>query len=472
MTIAAGTAASNTYLVSSVKVGDIFNVTYPFGANDESLKVTVRNSAQERTVLVLDEDYRVVVEDGTNNVFGIIEILKDIDDLYKINIVRNIPISQEMDFSSQTIFSDTTEDALDKLTMIAQDNQFKKYCIHVPDDENVTDNSLEVPAKSDRAGKNAVWLDDGNLGAGDLDVVTKALRQAEGELADPSFVLTIVKRLGGILGFDNIQGSVKIRHIGDGLNDEENGDITLKKASETQLGGIKLGLLFTIDADGKVSVDFGHGLVNINNQLCAKAGKATSVDEQGINVNVDNTTISIHHSDPSGDDPGFLAANPATKNSLGVVQIGTNIDVTPEGKISVPNIPLQTGEGLEKNGGVVSVTRAKENQFGSVKIGGGFTTDTDDSLIPNCGNTLKVNENKKLDISFSHGEKFLYTNPDGISFNEYELFKDFFPTECCMCTTTNNQPTLYGHWTLYGTSSCTDPVTGNTHNLYFWRRDD
>ena len=228
MTIQANSYSPDVYLVSSIAVDDTFNITFPFNEDDENIAVFVRKPDNSTEDLVLDTDYFVIVEDGTNNVFGTIRIRVAHSGLLKLCIKRNIPISQENDFDNELSFVDTAEKSLDKLTMIAQDNQFKNYTIHVPDDEDVTASDLELPPVSKRANQPLYFDSQGKVAVGDIEATTKSLRQSRGEVPDDSFEMMYQVRLNKLLGFDD-KGSVNLMNYysgGDHITIDENNVIS------------------------------------------------------------------------------------------------------------------------------------------------------------------------------------------------------------------------------------------------------
>lgn len=221
--------ATITYKITSLAEGDEFNIPYQFLEDNDYLKVAIRNQDDEFIALALDSDYEIELSDGTNGVYGVVRILKAYNDLENICIYRNIDISQEKIFDSQTIFSNTVESAFDKLTMILQDLLSIKRTIHVPIDDIVDDDTLKLPPASERANGTLYFDDMGNIKIGDFDAATKSLRQPEGEISDPTFEISVPQRSNGILAF-NEKGNVKFLAIysgGDGIEIEPNGRISV-----------------------------------------------------------------------------------------------------------------------------------------------------------------------------------------------------------------------------------------------------
>jgi len=209
MTVSVGSFEPDVYLVSSISINSEFNISFPFNDSDENIKVFIRKDDNTAQDLELDVDYYVTLSDGTNDVYGVVHIIQEYNNLFKLCIVRNVPISQDNAFSSQTIYADTTEKSLDKLTMILQDNQFKKYTIHAQDDEDIQETDLQLPPAAQRANKALYFDTNGAIVLGDGDTQTKSLRQSPGEISDPSFELAYNTRKSKMLGFDD-QGHAKL----------------------------------------------------------------------------------------------------------------------------------------------------------------------------------------------------------------------------------------------------------------------
>ena len=127
MTLPARTSvASITYAVpsGSASSGDTYNITYNFLNNDEFVNVWYRNANGEKVELTLDSDFKIDISSGTNNVYGVCVLLKDVPDITSITFERSISISQDIDFNNSTLYPSITEYAFDKLTAISQDQNF------------------------------------------------------------------------------------------------------------------------------------------------------------------------------------------------------------------------------------------------------------------------------------------------------------------------------------------------------------
>ena len=335
MTVNSGTYAINTYITYSSNIGDKFEITFKFIANDENIKVFVRDENFSRYDLVLDTDYSLTIKDGTDGIYGEIEILKELKDIKSLSIIRDIPISQDVVFDSQTVFSGTTETALDKLTMIAQDNHVLSRSLHVSDDDVVNEGDLELPLSI--AGSGVVYRDEkGKFHVGEYGEVSRALRQESAEFPDETFALNKFARSNKYLCFDD-NGSVDLREI------------------------LKSGTHVTIDEDGKLDTT--------NLSTVAYSGSYNDLSDKlvagnGINIS-DNNVISAHL---------------ASKETAGLVKIGDNISVDSAGEISIP-IATKTNKGvvsvgsnisLSSEDGKISIPTATESVAGIIQIGKGI----------------------------------------------------------------------------------------------------
>ena len=321
------------YEISILSVGDRFNIKFKFLSNENFLVVSISTTDTADIILQKDIDYAVKTNDGTNGVYGEIEILKEIKDIKSLSIIRDIPISQDVVFDSQTVFAGTTEAALDKLTMIAQDNQVLSRSLHVSDDDVVNDGDLELPLSSQGSG--VLYRDEqGKFHVGEYGEVSRALRQESAEFPDDTFALNKYARSGKYLCFDD-NGSVDLREM------------------------LKSGTHVTIGEDGKLDTT--------NLSTVAYSGSYNDLSDKLVAGN--RIIIS---------DNNVISAPLASKETVGLVKIGDNISVDSAGEISIP-IATRTTKGVVSIGdhivitnGQISATIATEDTAGVVQIGDGI----------------------------------------------------------------------------------------------------
>lgn len=193
--------ASITYIVTSIAKDDTFDIPFPYLNDDTHLVVDVVDSSGNRTTLELETDYAVDVDDS------IIIILESRENISQLVIRRNIPISQNTDFNATTIFAGTTEDALDKLTMILQDRDIENRVIHIPVGDIAAEGGLEMPPLS--AGPGYLYRNGaGKIDIGPMEAMVGAVRQPLDEDPDSSFEISAEQRADKIMGFDS-DGHVK-----------------------------------------------------------------------------------------------------------------------------------------------------------------------------------------------------------------------------------------------------------------------
>lgn len=130
MTVATSTSQSGPY-VGAGQTGP-FTIGFRF-LEDSHLLVTKLNTAtQGETTLVLNVDYTVT---GAGDASGTLTLTTALAVGYTLTIVRNVPITQEIDYVAGDPFpADSHEDGLDKLTMIAQQlNQSLTGSLRIPE---------------------------------------------------------------------------------------------------------------------------------------------------------------------------------------------------------------------------------------------------------------------------------------------------------------------------------------------------
>lgn len=140
---------------------------YEWRLLDESyVKVVVKDPSGDETILTLDVDYTVgstlsqtgdnidLIDDGQD---WIDESGGGLKDGWTISLIGVTPLTQITDIRNQgSYYPSLHEDAFDKLTMIAQEQQKKiDGCIRLPDSVDPDDFDMELPdlTNGDNAGK-------------------------------------------------------------------------------------------------------------------------------------------------------------------------------------------------------------------------------------------------------------------------------------------------------------------------------
>lgn len=118
---------------------------YTFRILDEShLQVILRDADGNETVLVLNTDYTVSGVDAAGG--GNVTTTTAYAAGYTIVVLRDVPIDQETDYVENDPFSaESHEEALDKLTMIVQQQQEQiERCLKVPESSDLSGSDLEL----------------------------------------------------------------------------------------------------------------------------------------------------------------------------------------------------------------------------------------------------------------------------------------------------------------------------------------
>lgn len=125
---------------------------------------------------------------------------------------------------------------------------------------------------------------------------------------------------------------------------------------------------------GKIYVDLGatiDGSYRYSGSQFVAIGTSVSTADKAVNDANGNPIIETY---ATKDELGTASTTPATKNSLGVVQIGGNIDVD-AGVISVATATsetlgvVKTGSNIDNEGGEISVKTGSANQKGVLQVG-------------------------------------------------------------------------------------------------------
>ena len=292
MTISARkSVASITYDINSGKVdsGTVYNVTFPFLNNEEYLTIWYRNNKQEEKQLILDTDYSIELENGTNNIYGACIILHDITDINSLTIERKIENNQDVNFTSDTLYSSTTEFALDKLTALIQDLNFKNYALRAPNDEKLVDSGVyELPPTTGRINK--------ILGFG-TDGLPELYDKVEGGVSSPATKTA----LGLVM-------------IGDNLTVSNIGRIDVYGATKEQKGVVKIGDNIDVSNDNVISIPSASrtvkGVVKIGPGIKVNDGEISVTEERtltpGDNIKITNdNVISATYADPANWEVNF-----------------------------------------------------------------------------------------------------------------------------------------------------------------------
>ena len=183
----------------------------------------------------------------------------------------------------------------------------------------------------------------------------------------------------------NILGNIK---IGSGVSVSSSGTISIATASPTTLGLVKTGAGVEISVDGTISVNTGTpyvlGPATYSTLGGIKVGSGLTIDGNGF---LSATTFSSY------------ALPAATNFALGGVIIGNGIDVAPNGLISVntgtPYVlaaattstlgGVIVGDSLSVFNGTINVPPASKSSLGIVQIGNGIEVSPAGVLSVNTG---------------------------------------------------------------------------------------
>lgn len=278
-------AAKVAYTIADLTPGDEYNIPFKYLGNDEYIKVFVRDSSGTVQNLVLDVDYDVTNSDGNNNVWGVITILSKRSGLQSICIYRDVEISQDVVFDSQSVSPDTMEQCLDKQTMIIQDNLSPYRYVRATLDSEIDADSLEFSV-DDAVGKFLYLTYDKKIVGKTPAVASMALRQSADEVPNPTFELSYDERRNTFIAFDD-NADVNLQSMysaGTGIGIDENNVISQTPATKNRLGGIIPGQHLTVTAGGVVSVDVNFDSAVVDDLTTEASGKALSA-KQGVKLN-------------------------------------------------------------------------------------------------------------------------------------------------------------------------------------------
>ena len=156
--------------------GNKIDITFPFGEMAHNIGVYARVKVQQKTKrveLVLGTDYYIKHSyDPEKGIYGIVEINLSsanfsISALKNICVYRKIENYQNLDFDVHMTYQGLAGSAVDKLTLMAQDEQLSRdYNIHAPYDDKAP--NMELPPVEERKNKFVRFDDDGNVILNDI----------------------------------------------------------------------------------------------------------------------------------------------------------------------------------------------------------------------------------------------------------------------------------------------------------------
>lgn len=386
---------------NTIPEGTQFNINFTFGNNPDYIKAYIRDANDNKITLLPDIDYSVAISNspGDNNVWGVLIINQEITDSVAITIYRNVENSQDIVYTSQTVFAETTEIALDKLTMLIQDQNVYANTIRAPLDENIIGDSLILPPRNARANTFLAFDDDGNImveSAGEIfseaDLIIDNL-----ETEDPNKALSANQGyiLKGKIDNTNTELNENIAKINESIS-----EIDTKVTTKTDELNQSITTL-----DNKVTTEV--------EQLNSKIDKKSDPLTAGNNITIEDLVISA-----------VIPPTPvATTTSVGVIQVGDGLSITAEGILSAQGGQQEQSDWNETDPQSPAFIKNKPWPAGYRYV---YTLPTTDISNMNAlDNTLTTYNNKYYGLSFTRttlsGSLTISENPQETA----ELIKQF-----------------------------------------------
>lgn len=340
-------AAISVYPTSlAVSSGDSFDIDFEFGSNPTYIMAFIRHTSGEISNLTLYTDYDVSVAEspGYNNSWGTLTIKNDYQNCSALCLYRKIENSQDVAYSSQTIFATTTEEALDKLTMLVQDEDYGARAITAPMDDLLNPSDLELPNRELRANSVIVFDETGNI-------LTRPISEAFIDIVDNLDSTDRDKALsanmghelnGKIITLDELVGNLgpKIT-AGTGITITQENQISANIATTSTPGIVKPGTNITIDESGVITANLTEIEANINDlksDIELLNNKTAYLENliSSIEISLANKQDIIS----AGQgiqiiDGKIINVDIATKDKVGIVKPGNNITIDSDGTINV-----------------------------------------------------------------------------------------------------------------------------------------
>lgn len=233
MTIPAlNTLDSQASVTFTVEADTVYTLPFTVLGSADNMQAWYRDSEGNPQDLKFGTDLIINFDSG----FGTIFLVKDLAVGSKFTVNRALRNDQDKTFKSTQLFSTPIENALDKLTILEQDNDFKKTCLRATTDETSEGTKLELPA-------------------GETRIYTALGINETGKVS-----LTQLRSLG--VKIPATRADLGLVIPGDQFTLEDSGLINVLKANNDSHGIIKVEEDFDID-NGTVSLDTSEIQQNI-----------------------------------------------------------------------------------------------------------------------------------------------------------------------------------------------------------------
>ncbi|MBQ7674408.1 MAG: hypothetical protein IJT36_07875 [Alphaproteobacteria bacterium] len=409
MTVELRTSEAKTiYMLKEIAIGDTFNIPFKYLDFDENIKVAIRTQADDDSndsfkELTLDTDYYIMSSDGTNGIWGVVTFLTAYSGLQSLVIYRDIPVSQDKTFNSQTKFSTTTEAALDKLTMIAQDNVFENRILRAPIDDTVSDSGLELPI-----GEEGYFYtnESGEIEIRSLEAAQKSLRQPDSETEDESFVISAEERAGNILAFNAETAKVDFIPIySAGTNIQISDQNVISATDTTYTAGDNVDITNNVISATDTTYTAGDNVDITNNVISATDTTYTA----GDNVDITNNVISATDTTYTAGDNVDITNNVISATDT-TYTAGANVDIT-NNVISATDTTYTAGANVDITNNVISATDTTYTAGDNVQISDqNVISATDTTYTAGTNVTITNGVISATDTTYTAGTNVTITN--------------------------------------------------------------
>lgn len=387
-------AAISIYPTSlAVSSGDSFDIDFEFGGNPTYIMAFIRHASGEISNLTLYTDYDVSIAEspGYNNSWGTFTLKNDYQNCSALCVYRKIENSQDIAYSSQTIFATTTEEALDKLTMLVQDEDYGSRAITAPKDDLLNPTDMELPNRELRANTVITFDETGNI-------LTRPVSDFLVEVVDNLDSTDSEKALSANMGHTL---NTSITAISTDVNDLEIKVAEINKQIEDLVSRISTevnDLEIKVTEINKQIEDLVPRISTVENNLTLKQDIISA--GQGIHI-IDGKIINV---------------DIATKEKVGIVKPGTNIDIEFDGTINVTTAPSSYS--------VSEIQTAIIDENSGYKC---FISDSNVLIFVLHANTVALYKGLNFESLESTGTLFSCGNLDSISaFGSYFVWADYF----------------------------------------------
>ncbi|MHC4701413.1 MAG: hypothetical protein ACYTFQ_12670, partial [Planctomycetota bacterium] len=310
--LATVTTSTRALTFSPTSATSVFTITYPFLDKDDLVVVRTVVATSTPTTLTRGTHYAVTLPSGSTR--GYVTLSNPITSTHTLTVTRTVPLTQETSFVTSGSYNpQATEDALDKLTMIAQQVQAAAGTSSqtaVDTHEAASDPHTQYLLLAGRSGGQTA---SGGTTAGDSLTLQSTSHATKGSIIIGTAGTIAFDDVNSRLGVGTVTPSVALDVVGSAVvsgdvtvptvygSTSSGDDLTLTPNSAAANGSVLVGTKFEFDeANGRLAVNTttpsytlevnGDAQIGTNLLLTTTGDIELTVQDDVLNISGDTTT--------------------------------------------------------------------------------------------------------------------------------------------------------------------------------------